>query len=204
MGKSILLLGGARSGKSSFAQKLAFQAGERVLYVATARALDEEMTQRVERHQGERPAGWRTLEAPIQVGAAVRSSYTSEQSVILDCVTMLVTNLILDLCPDGDQISAAAEAQTTATIKTELDGLLACLQDTPATWIIVSNEVGMGLVPPYPLGRLFRDLLGWANQRLAEAADEVYLLVAGIPVPIGQYRLNDPGGNGMPPYARKP
>ena len=179
MGELILVIGGARSGKTTYAQHLAHDmAGDKVLYVATAEAKDEEMQERITAHRDSRPAVWRTLEAPLQVGAAISSHLAAEPVVVVDCLTLLVTNAIL-ACgeePDARQAEAAARA--------EIDALLAAQRQSGATFIIVSNEVGQGLVPPYPLGRVYRDVLGMANQAVAAQAARVYWMVAGIPVDI--------------------
>jgi adenosylcobinamide kinase/adenosylcobinamide-phosphate guanylyltransferase len=106
--------------------------------------------------------------------------------VLLDCLTMLVTNVMLGASQDENEPDENAAA---AAVEKEMEGLSAAIRNSPATWIIVSNEVGLGLVPPYPLGRLYRDLLGRANQKLASGADEVYFMIAGIPVPIHTFRL---------------
>ncbi len=178
MGECILILGGARSGKSTFAERLARElGGDSVLFVATAEALDEEMRQRIEAHRRARPATWRTLEAPRRVGAAVQSAYRGERVVLLDCVTMLVAN-VLSAQPDPSD-PAAADA-----VWEEIHPLLSAFAAIPATAILVSNEVGLGLVPATPLGRAYRDLLGQVNQALAAQATQVYFLVAGIPVKI--------------------
>jgi adenosylcobinamide kinase/adenosylcobinamide-phosphate guanylyltransferase len=176
MGKLILILGGARSGKSTFAQGLAGElGGERVLYVATAEAEDEEMRRRIERHRRERPAGWGTLEARRNVGQAIQEGYGDAKAVLVDCLTVLVSNRLL-------AFEDAFAPEVEAAVMTEVEELAACAQIVPGSFIVVSNEVGMGVVPPYPLGRAYRDLLGKANQVLARRADEVYLLVAGLPL----------------------
>ncbi|HVO70338.1 MAG TPA: bifunctional adenosylcobinamide kinase/adenosylcobinamide-phosphate guanylyltransferase [Aggregatilineaceae bacterium] len=179
MTKLILILGGARSGKSTAAERMARQlGGESVLYVATAEAKDDEMSDRISAHQQQRPAGWWTLEAPVNVAANVSACLRDTvlpEVVLIDCITLLASNLLLTLPEDCSQ------AQVNQTILAEIDALLAVQKAHTGTWIVVSNEVGMGVVPPYPLGRLFRDGLGVANQRLAQAADEVILMVAGLP-----------------------
>ncbi|HVN56516.1 MAG TPA: bifunctional adenosylcobinamide kinase/adenosylcobinamide-phosphate guanylyltransferase [Anaerolineaceae bacterium] len=185
MGRLTLILGGARSGKSTFAGQLALESGKQVAYVATARALDTEMEKRIAVHQRERPGSWTTLEIPSRLGSLRDLLPSSAQLVLVDCLTMLATNILLDVTEDVDHPD---EEAATARMAAEIADLAALVQDSPWDWIIVSNEVGLGLVPPYPLGRIFRDLLGWANQRLAARADEVYWLVAGIPVPIHPFR----------------
>jgi adenosylcobinamide kinase / adenosylcobinamide-phosphate guanylyltransferase len=175
VGKLILLLGGARSGKSRTAERMAHDlGGGDVLFIATAEAFDDEMRERIAAHRASRPAKWRTLEVPHHVDEHVRSLPPSAV-VIVDCMTLLASNVLLTLPEDCTQESA------TGAILHEVDALIAACSASTATWIIVSNEVGMGIVPPYRLGRLYRDALGAANQRLAAAANEVLLLVAGIP-----------------------
>lgn len=179
MGRLLLVLGGARSGKSAYAQRLAQElGGSRVLFVATAQAWDEEMAQRITRHQQERPAAWRTLEAPHQVGQAIALELHDATVVLVDCLTLLVSNTMLRLSESPDPAAAAAAVQT------ELTALLQTCQANGATYIVVSNEVGLGLVPDNLLGRLYRDLLGQANQRLAQQAEAVYFMVAGLPVEV--------------------
>jgi adenosylcobinamide kinase/adenosylcobinamide-phosphate guanylyltransferase len=176
MGRLILVLGGARSGKSAFAQRLAQErGGERVLFVATAAPGDTEMQQRIEKHRRERPTGWRTLEVQRDVGAAILAHAGDAAAVLVDCLTLLVSNLLTDA---ADPFASEIEAQVMA----EVEGLSACATRLSGPLIVVSNEVGLGLVPPNPLGRAYRDLLGRANQSLAQRADEVYFLVAGIPL----------------------
>jgi adenosylcobinamide kinase/adenosylcobinamide-phosphate guanylyltransferase len=184
MGQGLtLVLGGARSGKSSYAEQLAAERGLRVLYVATAQAWDEEMSTRIANHQVQRPAHWRTLEAPLQVGAALATAEaalvddTEEWDVVLvDCLTLLASNVILTL-PEPVETPAAE-----AALRAEVDALLAAYAASKARWILVSNEVGLGIVPAYPLGRVYRDALGRANQQLAAVADEVLFMVAGLPM----------------------
>jgi adenosylcobinamide kinase/adenosylcobinamide-phosphate guanylyltransferase len=170
-----LILGGARSGKSAYAERLAAQAGGRILYVATAEAGDAEMAERIAAHRAGRPAGWTTLEAPRNVGQAIQAA-GEHAVVLLDCLTLLANNVMVPL-PEPIQ---AAEAD--AALNLEVDGLLSAYAASSATWLVISNEVGLGLVPPYPLGRIYRDSLGRANQRMAAAADHVYLMVAGLPM----------------------
>ena len=175
----ILILGGARSGKSSHAQQMALDlGGQDVLFVATAEAYDDEMRVRIAAHQAERPAGWRTMEAPRRVAAQIAPATAGARVVLVDCLTLLASNALLSA---GEDVSPQ---QAEATVLAEVDGLLAACRASDATWIMVSNEVGLGLVPPYPLGRLYRDALGRANQRVAAAADRVLFMVAGLPMQV--------------------
>ena len=177
MGELNLVLGGARSGKSTFAQQLAQELGDggQVLFVATAQAGDKEMRQRIEKHRQERPANWDTLEVQRDIGQAIVAHSANAKVILIDCVTMLVSNLLMN-------IRDLSFAETETQVVTEIQGLMDCIKATPGTFIVVSNEVGLGLVPPYSLGRTYRDLLGRANQILAREADAVHFLVAGIPL----------------------
>lgn len=175
MGKMIFLLGGARSGKSTYAEQWARDHQGQVLFAATAQAFDDEMRDRIAAHRAARPAHWHTLEAPLNVGAAIEQCAVAHDVLVLDCLTLLASNVLLQLPDDCTQ------AQADDAIMTEIDALLAASARSTATWLIVSNEVGMGIVPPYRLGRLYRDALGRANQRIAQHATEVLLLVAGLP-----------------------
>jgi adenosylcobinamide kinase/adenosylcobinamide-phosphate guanylyltransferase len=183
VGRLILLLGGARSGKSAYAQEWARAHGRCVLFVATAEPLDDDMRARIARHREARPGAWTTLEAPRGAGAAIAAASAGYDTIVVDCMTLLASNAMLAL-PDDARPEAAAIA-----VLEEADGLLAACAASAATWLVVSNEVGMGIVPPTRLGRLYRDALGRANQHLAQAADEVQLLVAGLAWPLK--RFND-------------
>jgi adenosylcobinamide kinase / adenosylcobinamide-phosphate guanylyltransferase len=179
MGSLILVTGGVRSGKSDFARRLAGQlGGDGVLFVATAEAHDEEMARRIEAHRRSRPSAWQTLEAPRSVGQAIRGNLGNQAVVLIDCLTLLASNELLALGPEP----AAAEAEA-RTVR-EVDELLETFGSASATFIVVSNEVGLGVVPTSYLGRLYRDLLGKANQLIAARADAVYLMVAGLPVDV--------------------
>jgi len=184
-GRLILVLGGARSGKSSYAEGLAGQLSDRVLYVATAQAKDEEMQKRIAAHRRARPSTWRTVAAPVGVGRAVRAALGAQPAdvVLVDCLTLLVSNAVLQGVADED-LDDVDEQSAQQWVDAELDGLLEAIRTGDTVWIVVSNEVGWGLVPPYPLGRVYRDLLGRANQRLARVADKVYLMVAGLPLDV--------------------
>jgi len=181
MSKLTLLLGGARSGKSTYAELLAKKHPGKVLYIATAEALDPEMADRIEKHKEQRPGSWKTLELPNAVGEQIKSQIQDADLILLDCLTMLVSNVILDASGDLDDPD---EPSATSAVDTEIAELVETIQQSQADWIIVSNEVGMGLVPPYPIGRIYRDLLGWANRKIADLSDEILLLVAGRVLPL--------------------
>jgi len=190
MGKLILLLGGARSGKSSFAEARAKEIdNESVLYVATSEALDDEMITRVAKHRGSRPAAWRTLEAPRNIAQTIRQERAGEKVVLVDCITFLVNNLLMAAAgPDKDPFDPPSadpfNEEIEANVAAEVEALAKYAREQDITMLVVSNEVGMGLVPPYELGRAYRDILGRANQILARHADEVQFLVAGIPMKV--------------------
>jgi adenosylcobinamide kinase/adenosylcobinamide-phosphate guanylyltransferase len=173
----ILVLGGARSGKSAYAQNLIEQQALPALFIATATAGDDEMQARIAAHQASRLPLWITLEAPTQVGRAYGSAPQTEWA-LLDCMTLLVSNLLLS------QPEPVDESAFQKTVDAEIDDLLAAYHQRQASLMIVSNEVGLGLVPPYVLGRYYRDALGRANQRLAQAADQVVFMVAGLPLKV--------------------
>jgi len=187
----ILLLGGARSGKSAYGETLAAQlAGEApVLYIATATASDDEMRLRIAHHRASRPAHWVTVEEPQNPASALHAN--TAPVTLLDCVTVLVANLLLantdgydnDKHDEPDLASGATEAAE-ALVDRAIGDLLNAWRARASTLILISNEVGMGIVPPYSLGRIYRDCLGRVNARLAAEADTVLLMVAGLPIEI--------------------
>ena len=159
-----LVLGGARSGKSRFAERLATESGKALCYMATAQAYDDEMRDRIHLHQTTRGTGWRTIEAPLDLAAEL-SRASSEQTIILvDCLTLWLSNLM---------------GQST-DIDGAFDKLMACFDNLPGPVILVSNEVGQGIVPDNALARQFRDHAGRLHQRIATRADNVYFVIAGI------------------------
>ena len=172
----ILVTGGARSGKSAYAQRRSLElGGDDVTVIVTARPGDEEIARRIARHRAARPACWRTVEAPTNANAALRAAPTDV--VLLDCLTVLLSNVLLEAEAGGEEAALAAMA-------TETGALLEAAAAREGTLIGVTNEVGLGIVPDGRLGRWFRDGLGVANQRLAGAADEVVLLACGIPLTV--------------------
>ena len=168
-----LVLGGTRSGKSAVAEALVARSGGPVLYVATAEAGDAEMSARIAAHRRRRPAEWVTLEAPLEPARAVREWLGAADTVLLDCLGLLVSNVLL---AEGDAGDPAARLTRLG------DELLGLVADHGARVIVVSSEVGAGLVPLSAIGRLYLDLLGDLNQRIARAADHAYLVVAGLAI----------------------
>ena len=179
MGKITLLLGGARSGKSFYAQEEAKKV-KKVLFVATAEAGDADMRRRIRKHKEERPANRHTLEATTHIGHQIEDTIDDEELVIIDCITLLVTNILCQI--DEKDFDTFDESLLEKRVYVEINELRDCLQKVDADFIIVSNEVGLGIVPDNRISRIYRDLLGRANQMLAASSDEVYLMVAGIPL----------------------
>lgn len=179
----ILLLGGARSGKSALAERLAAQ-GRRVLFVATAERSDEEMTQRIALHRSERPSHWETLEEPVEIANGIRRAGSGYDTVLVDCLTLWVSNLL----ERGD--GAEPEPAVLERVRELVDSYEA----GRARWIVVSNEVGAGIVPASGLGRRYRDVLGRVNQRMAACADKVYLVSAGLALELKALGAQPVGG----------
>ena len=172
----ILILGGARSGKTGFAERLAMRAGETPLYLATAQALDAEMRDRVRLHQQQRHKRFATLEEPLELTTALRAAAKSHDVILVDCLTLWITNLVganHDVANAVEELAAALPTIETSRV------------------ILVSNEVGLGIVPDNPLARLFRDLAGAAHQRLAEICTDVHFVVAGLPLTLKGERLTE-------------
>lgn len=171
-----LILGGARSGKSRHAEALATTTGHPVSVIATAEGLDDEMRARIERHRLDRPSGWHTVECPLRLADALSSESAPGRCVIVDCLTLWIANLLGD---DERQRAPASPAAHPALVR-ERAALLAALPRLPGDIILVANEVGLGLVPETPLGRLFRDEAGRLNQAVATLSDRVSFVAAGL------------------------
>ena len=166
------MTGGARSGKSDFAQDMAEKIEGKRVFVATAQAFDEEMAERIQKHQENRGTRWDALEEPINLGGAIRSILGQYKTILVDCLTVWMSNLLLEYQDQNERISEI------------VDDFFSGLSESDETIIVVSNEVGMGIVPDNKLARDYRDQLGFLNQRMARRADEVYVLFSGIPVKI--------------------
>lgn len=186
MGKIILILGGARSGKSSFAEKAASKIGDNnVTYLATAQALDNEMKERIVHHQSRRPDNWNTVEEPLKISKALEKT-KDNQTVLVDCITLLVTNMLLQFDNPKQDNGLKDDYKKEEYIIDEIKEIISIAKQKQLNLILVSNIVGLGLVPEYKLGRLFRDISGRVNQYLAKESDKVILTVAGIPVELDQ------------------
>jgi adenosylcobinamide kinase/adenosylcobinamide-phosphate guanylyltransferase len=183
-GKIVLVTGGARSGKSRFAEDYAAACSAKVEYIATAEAGDDEMRARVAMHRRRRPGAWRTTEAPYDAVTAMREAVARADIVLFDCVTVYISNLLL---APGMPATAAAR---TESVLTRWEELLTVAAAGPATVIMVTNEVGSGIVPDHALGREYRDLAGLANQQAAFVATEVYMAVCGLAVDIKKLAIN--------------
>jgi adenosylcobinamide kinase/adenosylcobinamide-phosphate guanylyltransferase len=170
-GKITFITGGARSGKSGLAERLAHELDGKRAYIATAQALDPEMVARIEKHRQDRGKAWDTYEEPLAIAELLQKLSSRYDVVLLDCLTLWLSNIIAHT-GDGDVISAHAEE------------LIAAIRSFNGTLLIVSNEVGLGIVPDNPLARQFRDHAGLLNQKVAQVADEVYFTASGIPIKI--------------------
>jgi adenosylcobinamide kinase/adenosylcobinamide-phosphate guanylyltransferase len=164
----ILVTGGARSGKSKYAEQRAAQMGERRLYLATAEAKDEEMLRRITEHQKRRARQWNTIEQPVEVVEALLAQRGKTDCALVECLTLWVSNLLIK--------------QDEKHVEEKIAALLEALPQLDFDLIFVTNEVGYGIVPDNPLARQFRDWVGWTNQQIAQIANEVILMVAGAPV----------------------
>lgn len=163
------ITGGARSGKSSYAERLAEGKSGRMAYLATAMALDAEMVERIEAHRIRRGSKWRTFEEPLAVAELLKKLSGCYDVVLLDCLTLWLSNIMAHSAGDNE-------------VWLRVDDLVFALAEYKGTCIVVSNEVGLGIVPENPLARRFRDFAGVINQRIAQAADEVYFMASGIPM----------------------
>ncbi|MEW5973307.1 MAG: bifunctional adenosylcobinamide kinase/adenosylcobinamide-phosphate guanylyltransferase [Pseudomonadota bacterium] len=169
-----LILGGARSGKSALAERLAVESGLAVTYIATAEALDEEMRERIARHRADRPAGWKTLEAPRALASTLLAEAAPGRCLVVDCLTLWLTNLMLD--------------EDASLLERERAALLESLPRLAGPVVFVSNEVGLGIVPDNALARRFRDEAGRLNQAIATLCDHVVFVAAGLPLTLKDER----------------
>lgn len=179
------ITGGARSGKSSFAEEKAKAKGNNVIYIATAQAFDDEMDHRIKIHKKRRPTSWTTIEEPMYLSKTMKEivnnkDFDKYEVILIDCLALLVSNWL----PLEEVEKTSDWSNLREKLLGEISSVIDLAKKAKQQVIIVSNEVGSGLVPPYPLGRLYRDLLGEVNQKMAKAAHEVYFAVSGIPLKI--------------------
>lgn len=183
----IMVTGGARSGKSSFAERYAARLGTEGVYIATSQALDEEMAQRLALHRERREQSgyrWTTVEEPYALAESIRDGqWPAGRPVLVDCLTLWLSNWLLRL---------EQEAEAERLLERKIDDLAEAVRSCRGTLLLVTNEVGSGIVPAYKLGRQYRDLAGRMNQRIAEACDEVFLVTSGIPVELKRLAFRFP------------
>ncbi len=182
MGKIVFVIGGARSGKSKFAMELAKKEAKEVVYIATARAQDEEMKLRIKKHIKSRPKDWKTIEEPLDLPRAIRDIKGKGKVVLIDCITLYISNMLLKGYSEKKEPRGINRLND--WILKEAGKMISAINASPHTFIIVSNEVGMGIVPENKLARLFRDIQGESNQVISKNAESVYMVVAGIDIRI--------------------
>ena len=184
MSRLILATGGARSGKSTFAEKYLEERFQAVSYIATAIAFDDEMKDRISKHQAQRPDHWKTFEAYKDLNQLMSQVADHSKACLLDCLTIMVTNRMMDAYPeiDWDHPKPEAVNRLQSEILNDVSLFLDAAREADLTLVMVTNELGMGVVPEYPMARAFRDIAGRVNQLVASKADEVYLLVCGLPM----------------------
>lgn len=182
----LLIMGGARSGKSAFAERLGQSSGKHVAFIATATASDDDMRERIAHHRASRPATWSTIEEPLDLTHAVQQAAQIADVLLLDCITLWLNNWLWQQRNSDFEADATLSNRYSEQALQEIDRLLATLALLPTqkTLLVVSNEVGLGIHPAYAVSRVYRDILGRVNQRLAQAAERVYLMVAGLAVDI--------------------
>ena len=174
MATTTLITGGVRSGKSRFAEQRALQHGAPLCYLATAQALDGEMDERISRHRARRGNDWQTVEEPLALPQTLARLDGSCNAILVDCITLWLTNLLL--------MRERTDAELEEVLLGDVHRLATTLRGMGTPVLLVTNEVGMGIVPEHHLGRLFRDIAGQANQILAATCSEVYALISGIPL----------------------
>ncbi len=184
MGKIVFITGGARSGKSTFAESM-LNAHDNVVYIATAIPFDEEMKERIKIHRSRRNSNWQTFESYKNIASIISKADENTGYILLDCLTIMISNLmIIENGMEEENINSESAKKTEKIIESEIQNIIISAKKFKGKTIIVSNEVGMSIVPAAPLGRYFRDVAGRSNQTVAQSADEVYLMISGIPVKI--------------------
>lgn len=184
MSNIILVTGGARSGKSNFAEYLCIKQNNRTAYIATSIPFDDEMKNRVKKHQESRPKEWKTYEIYKDIYSIVEELDNNHDTVIMDCVTLMVNNLMFTYGIEVDKATSQELDELEEYIKEQIKKLMEAIKKTNLYFVIVSNEVGMGIVPENKLSRIYADFVGRANQLIAKYSDEVYFVVSGIPMKV--------------------
>lgn len=186
MGGSLLTLvtGGARSGKSSFGEAILKDIDGEVLYIATAQAFDDEMKDRIKKHQLGRPSNWTTLEGYKNLSGKIQPYKGKIAGIFLDCITIMITNLMLEESYDWDKISPKTVDEIEKKVLKEIQDLIKVTKELEIPAVFVTNEIGMGIVPENKISRIFRDIAGRMNQFIGREADTVYLVVCGVPIKI--------------------
>ena len=184
MSNIILVTGGARSGKSSFAESLCKNQNNRIAYIATSIAFDDEMKNRVKKHQESRPKEWKTYEIYKDIYSIIDEIGEKHDTVIMDCVTLMVNNLMFTYGIDVDKATSKELDELENYIRDQIEKLLDAVKKTNLYFVIVSNEIGMGIVPANKLSRIYSDFVGRANQLIGTYSDEVYFVVSGIPMKV--------------------
>lgn len=184
MSNIILVTGGARSGKSSFAESLCIKQDNKTAYIATSVAFDDEMKNRVKKHQESRPKSWKTYEVYKDIYSIVEELNKNHDTVIMDCVTLMVNNLMFTHGIEVDEATSEELNELENYIREQITKLLEAVKKTNLYFVIVTNEIGMGIVPENKLSRIYGDFVGRANQLIANYSNEVYFVVSGIPMKV--------------------
>ncbi|UEL49384.1 bifunctional adenosylcobinamide kinase/adenosylcobinamide-phosphate guanylyltransferase [Terrisporobacter hibernicus] len=184
MSNIILVTGGARSGKSSFAESLCIKQNNKTAYIATSVAFDDEMKNRVKKHQEGRPKNWKTYEIYKDIYSIVEELNKNHDTVIMDCVTLMVNNLMFTQGIEVDEATSEELNELENYIREQITKLLEAVKKTNLYFVIVTNEIGMGIVPENKLSRIYGDFVGRANQLIASYSNEVYFVVSGIPMKV--------------------
>ncbi|PKM89994.1 MAG: bifunctional adenosylcobinamide kinase/adenosylcobinamide-phosphate guanylyltransferase [Firmicutes bacterium HGW-Firmicutes-12] len=190
LSRLILVTGATRSGKSSFAEGQANKLEKPVAYLATAQALDYEMQERIKLHRMRRPCAWKTFEEPYQIEEIIAQHHMHYPIWILDCITLYVSNLLFAKLDNVEADNLVAN-HIHEEILQRIEDIIRVIKSTNITLFAVTNEIGWGIVPPDPISRLYRDIIGRVNQRLAKVADEVYIVAVGIPLKIKPSLINE-------------
>lgn len=184
MSDIILVTGGARSGKSSFAESLCIKQNNKTAYIATSVAFDDEMKNRVKKHQESRPKDWKTYEIYKDIHSIVEELDKNHDTVIMDCVTLMVNNLMFTYGIEVDEATSEELNELEHYIRDQITKLLEAVKKTNLYFVIVTNEIGMGIVPENKLSRIYGDFVGRSNQLIGSYSDEVYFVVSGIPMKV--------------------